>query len=433
MGGRNSAIADHAAYMKRNLNEIKFNITEEEAQFIQSGIETLVTGIIDHICDSSKAKLKKLKKELVVDVERNSRFGRRDLEGIKLTEQTEFERLIKVGSFYEVTKNHFPDEFDYVFVIGTFCVINRCAVHFFQTGFDRWLTEGYGYDLLDIFTGITFLDQRIYQSDDSLRKLHFMKIKEEESGPARKVLFLYENINEHKQIISVDIVPAFKIYDPFLTKDILGYIRTCSVPKFNRFISETGSYIIVNRGKISFTETEKGFIKNVLSPDHRIVYRLVKHLINGKDKSEMFKEYCIVNGVRNLDISSFTIKTTIIAHHFRCVYGTQERTREYIHICARDILLDLKEQVTLAHRRNILSDIEARNNKLYDRYYSDSNFIRVNKPSKYKLLRRVGTKYLSVLGESLNPSPGTSLRYMFKDIDKSYSQYMLDKSERFFW
>ncbi|CAG2229525.1 unnamed protein product [Mytilus edulis] len=84
--------------------ECAYKIEQEEVEFIQTGIETIVQRIADKILDnnilqeSMKVKFEKYFTGIVKRSKKNV-FG--------------------VGSFYEGTRNNFPDEFD--FILTLFC------------------------------------------------------------------------------------------------------------------------------------------------------------------------------------------------------------------------------------------------------------------------------------------------------------------------
>lgn len=94
-------------------NECLFGISEDEVGFIQAGIERLVEQIVEFVQE---------------DLHRDMENKKLSPSYVPLLDQA---FILKAGSFYEGTKNRFPDEFDFLFC---FYRTQGCASFpFFQT------------------------------------------------------------------------------------------------------------------------------------------------------------------------------------------------------------------------------------------------------------------------------------------------------------
>lgn len=105
--------------LERFLNDVfqkecVFRISEDEVGFIQAGIECLVEQIVELVQEDL----------------------RRDMENKKLSPShvplLDKAFILKAGSFYEGTKNRFPDEFDFLFVFTRHWVVLIFLIFFHQ-------------------------------------------------------------------------------------------------------------------------------------------------------------------------------------------------------------------------------------------------------------------------------------------------------------
>jgi hypothetical protein len=125
------------------------------------------------------------------------------------------------------------------------------------------------------------------------------------------------------------VVPAIVIRDENLRQIVDRY---CSLEPFREEILQTGS-ILMAHDSITFTETEVHVMRDLLSQNHKIVYRLLKYLINGNNE-----EYRRVSrGSDRKLYSSYMIKTMIIFHHYKCA----EPDTEEIGQCLVNVLNDM--------------------------------------------------------------------------------------------
>ncbi|XP_060567040.1 uncharacterized protein LOC132725870 [Ruditapes philippinarum] len=425
MGASNSAVADNDAYIAKHLKDIEFNIGVSEVEFIQTGVETLLADIVNDIAEHQEDDVDKMKTDWIENIRASCSHYLKDK--LKLKEQHTTEKLIKIGSFYEGTKNYYPDSFDFIYIVGIFETIGMSAISLFL--------QSKGKDFVSVFRALLcrqiFSEPDKYVIKSSKCQLKFDSIYEEgtDSATSIKLQFEYKNEIGHKHEIRVNLYPAFKVNDSFLTVETLQQNDICSsLPDFNRFIVETSSFVIMNFSKISFAETELRFINDVISPHHRVVYKFVKHLINGNDKDDRLKKFCS-GCIHNVNISSRRIKTELIAHHFTCRDMTHSNESRHVQACAKEIILDLAFQVEACRKRCVVRSKCGR-----DKWLSDVNvwYNQWTETPESNDFRNFGSNYLGILGNSLNPGPVTSLMYRFYNIDKCYSQYMLDNRFEFF-
>jgi hypothetical protein len=252
--------------------ECVFKIESCEVQFIQNGIENLVQRIVNDVLENLRRN-----KEVPVTVLRNS-------------------DIIKVGSFYEGTKNTFPDEFDIIFC-------------YYET--TKYAVFDY-FPVTDVIKKVCNQNRRTlkYQStSNSKQKIEFEKYLEKH-GPATWLHFIYTNSIGDKKCINVDLVPAGRTY---ITE--IGHRTTvskvCQIGPFEREILSTGSFLYVE-DNYSFTETEAYFMGNILSMKHKKVYRILKRLINGHSTEDVYTDKSMSC------YTSYVIKSVMIIHHYRC-------------------------------------------------------------------------------------------------------------------
>lgn len=222
--------------------------------------------------------------------------------------------IIKVGSFYEWTKNNFPDEFDFIFVLccveGTSDTVKDLKLYARKLSNYNHFT----YTLFDKIEDIIEENKDIIQASFSnvcknrKSKLHFNGYVEKK-GPAALLSFSYKSDVLHSgRLISVDLVPAVRVLPADLPKDIN---KVCLLEPFGREIVLTNSLLVAG-GRCSISETELRFIRKVLSDNHKKIYRILKFLINGNND-------CEIPTYRVKGYSLYMIKTLTIHHHYECL------------------------------------------------------------------------------------------------------------------
>ncbi|XP_045179304.2 uncharacterized protein LOC123538946 [Mercenaria mercenaria] len=303
--------------------ECVFKIEQEEVEFIQTGIETLVQDLVDQILaddrihqllsDEIDRFLEEIyNKKNIVEVyfPRQSdcslqRYIAENASGVKTVKST----IITVGSFYDGTKNNFPDEFDFIFpVLG----LRKHAFNLSTTPLLYPIRNAIRSSRMSLYY------TNLCEKHHVTRKINFEKFIGEH-GPACKMQFIYSNGSGEKIPIYVDLVPVFKIIDSntlqWFVKDVTEYVK----PKtFREAILSEEKCLTVN-GNLSFTEIEQHFMKNILSKKHVKVTRILKYLLNGNGDGEKLEEN---NKLSLLDLgiyyTSYRIKVLMIYHHEVC-------------------------------------------------------------------------------------------------------------------
>jgi hypothetical protein len=277
--------------------ECVLNINKREIKFIRRGIESLVKEIIGSVLhdDFVVDKINELKRQVK---NRGGKFSYCSKD------------IIGVGSIYEQTKNCFPNEFDFVFLLGCVQGISRTSSntdfgaigHYFRQTVDsvaNHLTNKGTNDFSHI-------------EDDTGRQLYFIS-KHPSRGPSIGLKFQY--VSWKSRTIKVDLVAAIKILPKSFIQDVSA---VCDLKPFCNEIIKTGSYLLVYPRRITFTESELFFMKNSLSCKHRMVYQILKFIINGHDENENVQHYLFSQ--RKKHYSSYMIKTMMIYHHYECSY-----------------------------------------------------------------------------------------------------------------
>lgn len=260
--------------------ECVYIISQDEVEFIQKGIEYLVEQIVGFV---------------LKDIHRDQ-TDKKFSPAVPLLDHA---RILKVGSFYEGTKNRFPDEFDFLFCF--YMTRNCAAFHNFRPPIDSYVRR------------VCRKKGGALKYGNSLGQLYGPKIWlnefKEEHGPASWLLFTYQDKLGQAHEINVDLVPACKLYlDPEInTKNVEDI---CEIKPFVQEIWSTMSILIV-KNNFSFTETEVDFMTMTLSENHKKVYRIIKFLINGHGDEQYVPQF--VTGY-----SSYKIKTKIVSHHYDC-------------------------------------------------------------------------------------------------------------------
>jgi hypothetical protein len=128
------------------------------------------------------------------------------------------------------------------------------------------------------------------------------------------------------------------------------------------------------------TETEKRFVKDILSKPHRKVYRILKYIINGPFGVDLFRYLDDVQDFRSslsvligtgFSISSYVIKNAVIHHHYAC-----KKDREGIGNCVCEILFNIKA----AFKQNSLPVVA-----MHSLLCSPENCLRIGRGNKYFL------------------------------------------------
>lgn len=231
--------------------------------------------------------------------------------------------LLKVGSFYERTKISFPDEFDFVFIVGNLTLDKQIS-----TGKS---IEKFFFDINDTIQDMFAQQLTLSDLTDTTFTSEFGSITfdsyVERKGPSSKLLFKYFKTRSQTIKIFVDFVPAFKIIDPSIEARVQNM---CNCLEFCEEIVATGSFLVV--GNVSFTETEVHFMRDILSEHHRKVYRLLKYLVNHYEIKNNSTQYSMeITG-----ISSYMMKSLMIFHHYQCTCSENE-----IDACLLSILQSL--------------------------------------------------------------------------------------------
>ncbi|XP_053381525.1 uncharacterized protein LOC128549153 [Mercenaria mercenaria] len=269
--------------------ECVFNGEKEEVEFIKTGIETLVQKIVNlvlqnfSITESGEEYLKRLKENLI-----EVYFPLKNKQ-VKAAESS----IIKVGSFYEETKNNFPDEFDFIFLL--LCVKNW-YFQFPLTG-DALFTVP---ERINTVTTDHKESLKYVRSNGILnvtRSIHFDKYVRKH-GPASMLRFIYKNRSGEEKYIHVDLSPGQKVFKGAQRGWLLWYSGEDFNPKFKSLCTEVVSSknILLVDTIPSVTEIEVHFMRNILSKKHVKVYRILKFLIHGHGDGEILELYFQTEG-----------------------------------------------------------------------------------------------------------------------------------------
>ncbi|XP_053401627.1 uncharacterized protein LOC128557688 isoform X2 [Mercenaria mercenaria] len=280
--------------------ECKFHVEQNKTQFIENAIETFVRLNMDsyyrymNYFDDSTCNITHC-----------------------------YPELLKVGSFYEHTKNKFPKEFDYLLVIGNVTEMpHKCyKSHSFLTH------------------GETF----VYVKNEST----FIKGPEivNINGPAHTSTFSYQKGDKDYKI-TVDISIALRCAPDNLSNLLKESTVYCE--QFYPEILNTGSFLFIKHDiafrspgqwKFAVTETECLFMKETLSETHKKAYMILKFLINGNVGNDVLK---YIHKKFSFCISSYNIKTAMIYHHYKC-------KREGLNVadCILDVLKHFQKKIEI--------------------------------------------------------------------------------------
>ncbi|KAL4229351.1 hypothetical protein ACF0H5_012390 [Mactra antiquata] len=312
------------------IKEIEYPINDEEVSFIQTGIETYVTQI---------ARLTRTNAQ--VSIQKEIQKFQSVFRGLKnLNEDyTEEVGVLNCGSFFEGAKVAFPDEFDFIFFLGSFQSddVIRSVVRYDDARYSAVFE-------LDTRDRDNFVHNAIHRESGKVKGVHFMDVDAGEmfvedvhtgycnfrerrtvifdkyviiDEKASKLRFLYKNEYGLCRYIHVQIIPAFRVYEPSCMRKT---DEICSSPFVPTEVSKTGSVCVVS-GLVWFTETEVNFMRNVLSKRHLKVYKVVKYLIGDKKYADAIYDKLVETGLWQYNtgiVTSYMIKTGMINHHYSC-------------------------------------------------------------------------------------------------------------------
>ena len=314
-------------------NECVFKIEDDEVNFIQNGIEALAQIIVDLLLTDEefcKFILKEAEKrwiltEHIIEHSLNSKSLPESLKG-----KYKKSSLIKAGSFYEGTKNSFPDEFDFMFLLFR---MQHGAISFSlcQTSYLENIRRlCFSNSHLLHFPGSHGSSTRS-SSNRSLQLDCGNVIKA--NGPACKLTFIYINDSGKHITINVDLVPACIVTGGSVNISCdskVQYIKSS-------LLCAEGCYYIGGRPSIS--DIELPFVREVLSEKHIKLYRVLKFLINGRKDSEYLRNYMLTFGNgRGKGYSSYMIKTMMFFHHYDCISAPESGS---INHCLLQVLQDM--------------------------------------------------------------------------------------------
>ncbi|XP_053386382.1 uncharacterized protein LOC123538551 [Mercenaria mercenaria] len=301
--------------------ECVFKMEKDEVEFIQTGIEYLVQVLVDqaltdlsdyhlglsHIIDNDLNVSYIL--EVYFPIKDKSclqRYVARNISNEKTFKNT----IIKVGSFYDGSKNNFPDEFDFIFLLLGVGEPWRFSHDMDMNNFIHKILHEKVYENEKPFHYFSFSEK-----DQVKRKLELEK-SIEMHGPAYTLRFIYNNEVGKQRYIHVDLVPAYKIIDSKTRQWFVESVRKYVEPAtFREEILAADNSLFVKE-HLDFTEMEKHFMNNILSRKHMKVYRILKFLINGNGDGEELEKYSKKGS--GSYYSSYRIKTLMIYHHEAC-------------------------------------------------------------------------------------------------------------------
>lgn len=381
--------------------ELVFQIDQEEAELIQTGVETLVKELIRvtrlEQGDALKQETVKVKAAFnyLLDI---------------VEDNPEDDGILKVGSFYEGALNEFPNEFDFIFVVGSFKSdrITRSVVRYEDARYNVLFDLHYR-------DRDNFVHNALREVSSKIRSIYFMEdnrdriVAEEDminlgemegyrsivfdeyviiDEKASKLRFIYQNEFGNAIYINVNIIPAFRVYE---TPGLRENDDVCQSPFVSSEVARTGSVLIVS-GLVWFSQSEVTFMKNVLSRRHLKVYRIVKHLIGGRKYTDAIYEKLVETGLWRYNtgiMSSYMVKVGMINHHYVCKHDPNSLS---LAPCVIDILTFLKD-IKSSKNIQLLTDVvhtpnffrsEVRYNRLRDMLDMFHTLQRSRKPYKYE-------------------------------------------------
>lgn len=269
-----------------------------EVVFVKTAIENLVLHIVSDIIDNKDAVFEV---NSLVDLEENT---------------DNF--LCKIGSFYEQTKNTYPDQFDFVYIPFRYSLENTGSISEMPLKVN----------LEELRNRLDSLLRRrcLVCEDDELGKIEFDSY-ETQVAVLTRLRFCFDRGEgptkggrERVKDIYVDLVPGVRVIDPNLTENIE---KVCPIVGFREQILETASlqYLWLPYSPTAFCESEVDFMLRILSKEHVKAYRLLKYLINHdiSDDYDISLDECLLSLEQYaFTIPSYVIKTAMIIHHYEC-------------------------------------------------------------------------------------------------------------------
>ncbi|XP_052805152.1 uncharacterized protein LOC128234735 [Mya arenaria] len=351
---RNADLEEHLELIFRR--KLHFPYEDKEVVFVQSTVEALVTKIVV---------------ELIANKERLfDKFGETDL-------HTRLEpcpdRILHVGSFYERTRNRYPNEFDFVYIPYQIVVDENTRNSFLKLNVPQ---------LQQIISDLTKKGD-LRHRDAEMGEITFERYVAQH-GPASNVRFRYNrnprNLRSGQHIdkeIDVDLVPGIRVID----KNMHGHIKNiCPIPGFQKQILATSpnKYLWVPFSFTALNETEVYFMRHVLSKKHVKAYRLLKYVINGDGDGDDLEAECTDMTFHiKCSIPSYAIKTAMIWHHYECCDDSQDlgdclvRILEWFERKFQNPIKKIKDNFENYH-----VDIVAPSNKIITLAYGTRDFIR---------------------------------------------------------
>lgn len=338
--------------------ELVYKIDRREVGFIQDGIEYIVKGINRLIAFQGRANLK-----TAID-----KF-KTDLNGMTLVElptlggsgiETD---ILNIGSFYENTQNSFPNEFDFIYVLGNFerkGATKSCLPYVNESEVilhDIMKTMLCSTDCV-VQNIKTFETQGlVYRtSDKDAREVRFEQYLERRDYSSR-LQCAYKNIEGEEERIFVDIATGFRVTETL--EDDTDH--RCPLPGFAKEQFDNKSIVVVG-GMVHFTEKEVHFMRKVLSKKHVKVYRIMKYLINGNGDYDELRKLLSTSSWPTL-ISTYIIKLQMIYHHYEC----EHTEKDALAPCILNMLEQLQATSSSVFVRN-LSDVPNRPRLLKDEH-----------------------------------------------------------------
>ena len=251
-------------------------------------------------------------------------------------------QLLKVGSFYEGTKNMYPDEFDFIFLLGESYKRNEFEI----------ILLGTFHYMLQSLIKERYRKLPLQFSHDDFGSLVLEEYCQAH-GPASKLKFLYYRCNGQSyeiRTIYVDISPAYRLLQP---RDVL-HPRDFLFPEWYQPVISANQCLLTYSihksnemelsSRVSITEYEQYFMMNIVSERHIKVYQLVKYFINGDNLHEEVKAVSKILSKelpyykdRICGVSSYTIKVIIFHHHYSCANDWENS----LSACVLDVLKDV--------------------------------------------------------------------------------------------
>lgn len=304
------------------------NVFKQKLEFPSEHPEVIfIRKAIEHIVGRVAKELDKYKQALFETVDKSA--SGKPVCNISDLEQETGKNLFKLGSFYERTKNTFPDEFDYVYVPYRLTTDQQIQSPFFELKDDAfkkrvsYLSNAGSLMYKDCEIGDVFFENYEGQSDIAAQ-FQFAFIRN---------IRYYKEGKRLKRTIRVNLIPGILVQDPNLQDNIA---ELCPIPGFRREILETSSsrYLLLPNSFTAFCESEVHFMNHVLSEKHVKVYRLLKYVINGNRSGEELEAACKSSKHHIMcSIPSYAVKTAMIRHHYLCADDSKN-----VGACVLDVL-----------------------------------------------------------------------------------------------